>query len=134
MSAMFFALHPYIYIYLPKAYHIFISLILCKIYLSLFNAIKKKWLCSPSTLVKTTRFQCYKYTLNHPSERFIISILYTLLLLNHREFIIPKQEQILLFLEFKTHYLIYCNHLFKSYWFHHMRVPKHHHKRLFCRC
>ena len=45
MSAMFFALHPYIYI--DKAYHIFISLILCKRYFSLFNAIKKNDFVAP---------------------------------------------------------------------------------------
>jgi hypothetical protein len=58
----------------------------------------------------------YKYSLNHLGKdvhNYSPLSIHTLIL---RAFIIQKQEQTLIFLEFKAYYLIYCNSLLKSHW------------------
>jgi hypothetical protein len=89
--------------------YIYISLILCKRYLSSINATNT----STSPFKQLDKVQGLYNRLNHSSKELIIFyhlITHTLIL---KTFIINKQEQIFLFLEFKVHSLIYCNSLLK---------------------
>jgi hypothetical protein len=61
------------------------------------------------------RFGGYIYSLNHPDKGFTFFYSLCIYILILREFIIHKQEQTLLFLEFKTHSLIYNNPFIKNH-------------------